>query len=181
MHFIALHSFSLHSTALECWSAERINRLRVILLYFLLVNLTRFFSGFLFLGWALFMKSVKSNEKFNLKNHATSQTKQSQGCWQFWNVHPRVPLYGMHTLEAYRHFRFNLGVGLWGGVPTVLECPRQRPVRDSYFISLSVSGVLWLMSPIWRTPKIWSKLRLLIGQELKMLASHWWRGLSDFF
>ena len=26
---------------------------------------------------------------------------------------------GIPTLEAYRQFRFNFGVGVWGGVPTL--------------------------------------------------------------
>ena len=36
------------------------------------VNLTRFFLAFSTLGWELFMKIMKSNLKFHLKNHETS-------------------------------------------------------------------------------------------------------------
>ena len=31
------------------------------------------------------------------------------------------------------------------------------------------------------TPRIWRKPRLLIGRELEMLASHWWRGPSEIY
>ena len=34
---------------------------------------------------------------------------------------------------------------------------------------------------IWSTPKIWPKWRLLIGRELRMLASHWSRGPWENF
>ena len=55
----------------------------------------------------------------------------------------------MHTLEVYRHFRFNLGVGLLGEVPTVLECPPQRSVRASYFIvAVGLWGVVSLESDL---------------------------------
>ena len=37
-----------------------------------MVNLTRFFLAFSTLGWELFMKIMKSNLKFHLKNHETS-------------------------------------------------------------------------------------------------------------
>ena len=49
-------------------------------------------------------------------------------CRHFGNVYPRVPWYGMYTLEDYRHFWLNLGVGLWGGVPTVWEYLPQGPL-----------------------------------------------------
>ena len=34
---------------------------------------------------------------------------------------------------------------------------------------------------IWPTPRILPKWRLLIGRELRMLASHWSRGPSEIF
>ena len=62
----------IHSWHFEYHKLKRLENIAHHIIDHQQVNLTRFFLAFLTLGWELFMKIMKSNLKFHLKNHETS-------------------------------------------------------------------------------------------------------------
>ena len=62
---------------------------------------------------------------------------------------------------------------LVNGVPLVVQC---QPIVSQLAHWRQIGSL-----QIQLTPRFWPKLRLLIGRELEMLASHWSRGLSEIY